>query len=58
MPLLTVSHLSLQRRQAELLHDVSLTVDRREMVALVGESGCGKTLTSLAITGLPKHNGT
>ncbi|ELQ5994906.1 ABC transporter ATP-binding protein [Cronobacter dublinensis] len=52
MPLLTVSHLSLQRRQAELLHDVSLTVDRREMVALVGESGCGKTLTSLAITGL------
>ncbi|EOZ0649360.1 dipeptide ABC transporter ATP-binding protein [Cronobacter muytjensii] len=52
MPLLTVSHLSLQSRQAVLLHDVSLTVDRREMVALVGESGCGKTLTSLAITGL------
>ncbi|WP_053531866.1 dipeptide ABC transporter ATP-binding protein [Cronobacter condimenti] len=52
MPLLTVSHLSLQSPQAALLHDVSLTVERREMVALVGESGCGKTLTSLAITGL------
>ncbi|EKY1943422.1 ABC transporter ATP-binding protein [Cronobacter turicensis] len=52
MPLLTVSHLSLQSRQATLLRDVSLTVERREMVALVGESGCGKTLTSLAVTGL------
>ncbi|MGF3146733.1 ATP-binding cassette domain-containing protein, partial [Cronobacter sakazakii] len=52
MPLLTLSHLSLQSRQAPLLRDVSLTVERREMVALVGESGCGKTLTSLAVTGL------
>ena len=28
---------------------VSLSIDRGETLALVGESGCGKSLTSLAI---------
>ena len=28
---------------------VSFTLDRGEMLALVGESGCGKSLTSLAL---------
>ena len=28
---------------------VSFTLDRGETVALVGESGCGKSLTSLAL---------
>jgi oligopeptide/dipeptide ABC transporter ATP-binding protein len=32
--------------------DVSFTIERGETVALVGESGCGKTLTALAILGL------
>ncbi|MFM1989908.1 MAG: hypothetical protein RJA99_2865 [Pseudomonadota bacterium] len=31
---------------------VSLTVDRGEIVALVGESGCGKTVTAFSILGL------
>jgi oligopeptide/dipeptide ABC transporter ATP-binding protein len=31
---------------------ISLGIDRGEMVALVGESGCGKSLTGLAIVGL------
>ncbi|MEM9146226.1 MAG: ABC transporter ATP-binding protein [Pseudomonadota bacterium] len=38
------------------VQDVSLAVDRGETVAIVGESGCGKSLTSLALMGLlPRH---
>ena len=40
------------RRQREAVHavdGVSLTVDKGEMVALVGESGCGKTTTAQTI---------
>ena len=32
--------------------DVSFAIDRGELVALVGESGCGKTLTGLSVPGL------
>ncbi|MEB8386578.1 ABC transporter ATP-binding protein [Rhodobacteraceae bacterium KMM 6894] len=34
------------------VRDVSLTVGQGETVAVVGESGCGKSLTALAIMGL------
>jgi ABC-type dipeptide/oligopeptide/nickel transport system ATPase component len=34
---------------AHVVSDVSLTIGRGEALALVGESGCGKTLTALAI---------
>lgn len=37
---------------ARVLDDVSLDVRRGEIVGLVGESGCGKTLTAMAILGL------
>lgn len=37
---------------------IDLTIKRGETVALVGESGCGKSITSLSIMGLvPKPNG-
>lgn len=36
---------------------VSLSVKRRETVALVGESGCGKSITSLSIMGLLPGSG-
>jgi peptide/nickel transport system ATP-binding protein len=38
--------------QAEILRGVSLAVERGETLAIVGESGCGKSVTSLAIMGL------
>jgi peptide/nickel transport system ATP-binding protein len=34
----------------------SFTVDEREVLALVGESGCGKSVTAMALTGLLPHN--
>lgn len=36
----------------DLVHDVSLSVSRGECHAIVGESGCGKTVTCLAALGL------
>jgi oligopeptide transport system ATP-binding protein len=38
--------------QQELVRGVSFEIRRGETLALVGESGCGKSLTSLAIMGL------
>ena len=37
-------------RQA--LYDVSLTLEKGKMLSLVGESGCGKTMTAMSILGL------
>lgn len=43
-------------RALPILSDVSLTVDRSETVAIVGETGSGKTLTARALMGvLPKN---
>jgi ABC-type dipeptide/oligopeptide/nickel transport system ATPase component len=55
-PLLEVKNLSvgIQRDRDCLLavNDISFTVNRGEITGIVGESGCGKTLTALAIPGL------
>jgi oligopeptide/dipeptide ABC transporter ATP-binding protein len=39
-------------RRAQVLRDVSLEVPARRHVALVGESGCGKSVTMRAVMGL------
>jgi peptide/nickel transport system ATP-binding protein len=52
-PLLQVNnlhtHFKLKRKAVSVVSDVSIHVNRGEIVALVGESGCGKTMTSLSI---------
>ncbi len=49
---LRVSGLTLAADIGPLVEDVSFDVARGEMVGLVGESGCGKTITALSILGL------
>ncbi|RTZ53374.1 ABC transporter ATP-binding protein [Bacillus sp. SAJ1] len=41
-----------------VVNDIDFVVNRREVVGIVGESGCGKSVTSLSIMGLvPTSNG-
>ena len=42
----------IERHWFDAVRDVSFAVHRRETVALVGESGCGKSLTALSVMGL------
>jgi peptide/nickel transport system ATP-binding protein len=55
-PALAVEGLTVEVHRRKLaspaVQDVSFTVDRGEIVCLVGESGCGKTMTALAVMGL------
>ena len=55
-PLLQVEDLRLEFRSyrgvVKALDGVDLTVDHGEIVGVVGESGCGKTITGMAILGL------
>ena len=54
--LLEVSDLQISldrgRQQVVAVDDVSFTLAPGEMMGLVGESGCGKSLTALSLMGL------
>ena len=53
MPLLEVRHLTTsfatQRGEVRAVDDVSFTLDAGETLCLVGESGCGKSVTALSL---------
>ena len=51
-PVLDVRGLSLRIGHTDLLHDLTFSIRRGERVGLIGESGSGKSLTSLAVLGL------
>ncbi len=58
--LLKLEHISFQypKAQTEILTDVSLSVNRGEIIALTGASGCGKTTLCHVLSGLiPKRLG-
>ena len=56
MPLLEVADLRVtlqtQRGPADALREVSFALERGETLGLIGESGCGKSITALALMGL------
>jgi peptide/nickel transport system ATP-binding protein len=56
MSLLQVDHLSVTLAGAQgplpVLQDLTFTLDRGERLGLIGESGCGKSMTALALMGL------
>ncbi|MEQ6203411.1 ABC transporter ATP-binding protein [Sulfitobacter sp. HNIBRBA2951] len=59
-PLLSLAHLSLgfKGQKNVVVDDVSLEVKRGEVLCVVGESGCGKSVTAMAIMGLLPKQGT
>jgi ABC-type dipeptide/oligopeptide/nickel transport system ATPase component len=60
-PILEVSHLGVaygrDARTVQVVHDVSLTVSPGEALGIVGESGCGKSQTMLAVLRLLPRGG-
>jgi peptide/nickel transport system ATP-binding protein len=52
VPALTVEDLTIDIDGASVVDGVSFSVGAGEVIALVGESGCGKSLTALALLGL------
>ena len=60
MPLLEVSNLSVllqtQRGPAYAVRDLSFSLERGQTLGLVGESGCGKSITAMSLMGLLPEN--
>ena len=51
-PLLTASNIGFRRRGKTILSDISLHVDRREVITLIGPNGAGKTSLVRILLGL------
>lgn len=60
MPLLEVKNLNVMlktaRGPAMAVRDISFSLERGESIGIVGESGCGKSMTALALMGLLPEN--
>ncbi|MEI6839414.1 MAG: ATP-binding cassette domain-containing protein, partial [Alcaligenaceae bacterium] len=52
MPLFDIENLNIAFSGRTVVHDVGLTLERGEALGVVGESGCGKSVTFLASLGL------
>ncbi len=50
--MINIRHLSVKIGQAQAVRDISLAIDKGEIHGLIGESGCGKSVTGAAMLGL------
>jgi branched-chain amino acid transport system ATP-binding protein len=57
VPLLELRDVEARYGQIKALHGVSLSVDKGEIVAVLGGNGAGKTTTLRAVSGLVDHSG-
>ena len=55
-PLLELKHVTVRFRQQTVLRDISWTLRRGETLAVIGESGCGKTVMLKNTIGLIRPN--
>jgi phospholipid/cholesterol/gamma-HCH transport system ATP-binding protein len=53
-PLLAIRHLHVEFGKQHVLRDIDLTVPRGQTLAVIGESGCGKTVLLKTLIGLVK----
>jgi phospholipid/cholesterol/gamma-HCH transport system ATP-binding protein len=51
-PLIQVEQLSVEFGRHEVLHDIDLAIARGQTLAIIGESGCGKTVLLKTVIGL------
>ena len=51
-PLIELRAMTLQFAKQTILNNINLTIPRGQTVALIGESGCGKTMLLKSVTGL------
>ena len=54
--LLKIDKLCISINKNDIIKDVSIQINKGEMIGLVGESGCGKSLTALSIIKLIDEN--
>ena len=54
--LLKIDNLCISINKIDIIKDVSIQINKGEMIGLVGESGCGKSLTALSIIKLIDEN--
>ena len=51
-PLIELRAMTLQFAKQTILNNINLTIPRGQTVAIIGESGCGKTMLLKSVTGL------
>ncbi len=51
-PLIRIEKLSVEFGRHEVLHDIDLSIARGQTLAIIGESGCGKTVLLKTVIGL------
>ncbi|MGB1834575.1 MAG: ATP-binding cassette domain-containing protein, partial [bacterium] len=48
--------LNTEKGPVQVLNKINITLNEQETVGLVGESGCGKSMTALSMMGLLSNN--